>query len=445
MAGKVNVSVGEWRQWNPLPVLGMRIVKTVAAVAICLGINMLIGYSDIISEAIIAAIVCMQPVLHDTRTYARNRLLGTALGAIFGLVYLLIMNRIPYATTHMWFAYFFMVIGVLAVMYTLVVMKSPDAVSLAAIVFICIVITFPDVDAPITNAIGRVLFTALGTVVAIGVNLFHLPRSRRDNQLFFVRIQDLSQDRYAPLPMKVVLYLRYFFENGIQICLISRWAPAFVMSQLSELKVNTPVIVMDGAALYDPMENRYLEVIEIPREDLAHLHLYLDTLELTWCEYAVHDNQTMFIYMQGPRTDIMHREYDIMKRAPYRSYRFGNYEETDHFTTVQVLDSVERIDEVEPKIRAYVPESLFRIERRVHPTQPGCASLYFYTPAASVDAMKKRLVNHIEGGTDLVQLDVGLRGRPATERNTERMLHKLRRLAMKIDWKKPLQNVRKIK
>ena len=434
-ANRVSLQVGSRGHENPMPILGMRIIKTSVAVGICLLVNMLIGFNINVCHAAFAVVVCLQPVMSDSREFARNRVLSTFVGAVTGLLCLLIMDNISYAYTHMWLAYLMMTLGTLITLYVCVVFKAQDAACLAAIVFICIVYTFPDVEAPIANAVARLLYTILGTFVAIAVNVFHLPREYKTNQLFFVRMQDLSNDRYKPLPMKVEYYLKGFYEHGANICLISRWAPAFVMSQLSALKVETPVIVMDGSALYDPRENKYLEVIEIPREDLAVLHLFLEDLGLTWCEYAVHDNRTMFIYLQGAESEVMEREYDIMVRAPYRSYRFGDYEDNDHFTTVQVLDTVERINEVEPKIREYIPESLFRIERRVHPTQPGCASLYFYTPAANVEAMKDRVASHIVDGDALTQVDITLGDRPSTERNTEQVLHTLRRLFAPVSWK----------
>ena len=74
----------------PFPHIGQRILKTGIAVFLCLLIYYLRGYSgqDMPTEAAITAIVCMQPYVRDTRTYAINRFAGTLIGAFWGLALL---------------------------------------------------------------------------------------------------------------------------------------------------------------------------------------------------------------------------------------------------------------------------------------------------------------------------------------------------------------------
>ena len=60
-------------EWHPV---GQRIVKTSAAVTLCLFFYMWRGYQgeSMPAEAAITAIICMQPDLHDTRENALTRL-----------------------------------------------------------------------------------------------------------------------------------------------------------------------------------------------------------------------------------------------------------------------------------------------------------------------------------------------------------------------------------
>ena len=63
---------------RPIPLVGQRIVKTSIAVFFCLMIYYLRGYSgnDMPTEAMITAIICMQPYVRDSGEFAFNRLAG---------------------------------------------------------------------------------------------------------------------------------------------------------------------------------------------------------------------------------------------------------------------------------------------------------------------------------------------------------------------------------
>lgn len=72
-----------------LPHVGQRITKTTVAVFLCLIIYYLRGYQgeSMPTEAMITAIICMQPYVRDSRDYALNRLAGTLIGAGWGLLF----------------------------------------------------------------------------------------------------------------------------------------------------------------------------------------------------------------------------------------------------------------------------------------------------------------------------------------------------------------------
>ena len=82
---------------RPIPLVGQRILKTSIAVFLCLMIYYLWGYSgsDMPTEAMITAIICMQPYVRDSGQFALNRLAGTMVGAFWGLMFLLLLLIFP--------------------------------------------------------------------------------------------------------------------------------------------------------------------------------------------------------------------------------------------------------------------------------------------------------------------------------------------------------------
>ncbi len=310
-----------------LPPLGQRIVKTAAAVFFCLLFYWLRGYrgQNMPTEAAITAIICMQPYVRDSRDYAISRFAGTLIGAVWGLLLLLLLLAFPALGTRLFSVYGLMALGVLASLYTAVLLRRPDASGQAAIVYLCLVITFPDIESPLAQMGEKLLGVLLGTVSAIAVNHFRLPRSKRRDRVFFVRVRDLTPDRFSQIPSAALYRLNYLCRDGAKICLISEHAPAFFMLQMNESTLRVPLIVMGGAAIYDAGENRYLHAETLRPTDSRRVREHLNSLGMSYFIYTVHGEKTR-IFHSGPMREQEQLIFKRMKRSPYRDYlEEGNF------------------------------------------------------------------------------------------------------------------------
>ena len=79
-----------------IPRVGMRMVKTALAVAICFFLYVLRGEEGVPIFSTIAAIICMQPYAENSIQVSINRIIGTLLGAVFALLVLYLIQYIPY-------------------------------------------------------------------------------------------------------------------------------------------------------------------------------------------------------------------------------------------------------------------------------------------------------------------------------------------------------------
>lgn len=377
-----------------LPHLGNRIIKTTVAVFICLLLHIAVGFRGSAASAAISAIICIQPYTTDSKTFAYERVIGTLVGSVWALGCVFLVSLLPFGSNVL-FAYSLIAVFVLLAMYSTVLMKIATTAGLTAIVFISIVIDLPAVEAAPPIALGNVLDTLVGVLVAIAVNIFHLPKKRHPEKLFFVRTSDLVPDRWTQMPSSVSIALNYLFNDGARICLMSSWAPAFFISQMGLININTPMIVMDGAAMYDVSENKYLDVIDIPHEHAERLRSILLSFGTFISFYTVRD-RTLCIYRDGEFSQAERDEYCRMKRSPYRNYMEGNYHEEDRIAFIRVIDTQERINEIEHLVRSVLPPGMFRIDRREEAQFPDYYGLYFYEPKATMKEMQIRVKNHLE-------------------------------------------------
>ncbi len=371
-------------KWSP-PRIGQRMLKTAAAVFICLIVYYLRGYrgEDMPSEAAITAIICMQPYVRDSREYALNRMTGTLIGAGWGLLFLFIMLAFPILGANLYVVYFLMALGVLCSLHTSVAFRKPDASGLAAIVFICVVIAFPEIEDPLLDALERILGVMLGTAVAIGVNVFHLPRSRNRNLAFFIRSDDLVPDRFSQMAPAVLFRLNSLYQDGAKICLISRHAPAFFTSQLGAVELNLPMIVMDGAALYDVHENRYLHAETMPESDFARLTEKLNGMNLSYFLYSIHKNRTRIFHvgtMRDTERDVLNR----LRRTPYRDYLDEETYSPSEIVCVKLIGKDKEIERLKNQLYTFTLCRKLRATVQPQTDAPGVSGLYIYSQRATI-------------------------------------------------------------
>ena len=250
--------INQYKLQRHLP--GQRILKTSIAVTLCLLYYMLRGRmgESMPAEAAITAIICMQSDLHDTRESGFSRLAGTVIGAVWGFLFLLLMALFPVLGKNLLILYPLIGIGTLIALHSAVLIHRPDASGLAAIVFVCVVIAYPDIENPLDQAFRRILDVMLGTGIALLVNAVRLPRAKQRNKVFFVPMDCLAENHLTELSPPVLFQLQKLQQDGAKVCLMSEHAPAFQTTQLGSMKFNVPMIVMDGAAIYDPDENVYI-------------------------------------------------------------------------------------------------------------------------------------------------------------------------------------------
>ena len=417
-------TVYDRQRWT-FPRVGQRIVKTSIAVFLCLVIYYLRGYEggSMPTEAMITAILCMQPYVRDSRDYAVSRLTGTLIGAFWGLMFLLFLTAVHSEGDRRLILYAGMAVGVLVSLHSAVLIGKPDTAGLAAIVFLCVVIAFPDIEDPLRQAGLRIVDLFIGTLVAIGVNIFRLPREKQTDRVFFIRSKDLVPDRFSQIPPAAMFRLNYLYDDGARICLMSEHAPAFFALQMSETKLNTPLIVMDGAAIFDANENRYLSLETLPAEDSERLAERLRALNISYFIYTVHRNKTC-IFHNGELREAEKKVLERMKRSPYRDYLDGEGYEPDEIVYFKVLGNGAEIAEIEHHLRHSLPKSRLRSVIRRQAGAEEVYGLYIYAHTASMDQAKKRLMARLrEEDPSLVPMDVRLPGPYRSELDAMHILH----------------------
>ena len=198
-------------------------------------------------------------------------------------------------------------------------------------------------------AINRILSTLYGVLIAIIVNILNvlsIPLIRRKDILFICGYENCLENKN-----KINGFTKYTINRllflGANITTSSINAPATLDSITENLKIKLPMIVMNGAALYDFKTKTYSNIITIPK---AYSRLIEKVIKANQCNYfgnAIVDN-VQHIYIHKLTNDAEMNYYEKIKNAHYTNFdrdQVPNEIEVVYYTVLNKTSIVESLIE----------------------------------------------------------------------------------------------------
>jgi uncharacterized membrane protein YgaE (UPF0421/DUF939 family) len=203
------------------PKVGMRSIKTFIAVLLSMIISSLIGFSSPVYTTL-TAFFCMQSSIIESSEMASKRGIGTIIGGVFSLIYLLLIPKNIYIIP----------LGILGIIYLCNLIDKRDTIPMAGAVFL--IISFGVNEGTDFNTvdyvIDRVLATFVGIVIAIFVNYYIKP----------------------PNPFKKLYELDY-------------WLMAFIEKNIGEVE---KYVKVKGLEEYRLKNHEFREIIEFYHKEI---------------------------------------------------------------------------------------------------------------------------------------------------------------------------------
>jgi len=154
--------------------VGMRVVKTAAAVMICLLIALLTGDWESVSIAAVSAIVTIRATQGETMSSGAFRVLGTVIGGVIGILAVMIELFLPFYNE--WMGVLIIPLALILDLYLCNVLKMQDSCTISCVVTILVAL-HKDLGLDVTVG-GALLFTLfrlrdtfIGVVVATVLNI----------------------------------------------------------------------------------------------------------------------------------------------------------------------------------------------------------------------------------------------------------------------------------
>ncbi len=302
-----------------LPRIGMRIAKTALAAGVSILMYYMFGFDRLPFFIVMAAMECMKPYHQSLKSSVLENTSGLFIGAAWALLIILLQDALPMDPTMLsvWHA-LFIAVGIAGSLYTAVVFNCVHAASFAAVIFLVIVGVRVDNEDPFLYVTRRLAETLVGIGVGTAINAAHLPRRKRTDTLFAVSMDEVLHSEISHLSDYSKVEINRILDDGIPLTLMTRHSAAALRESGSGIQYKLPMILMDGAAIFDPTTDRYLKTVSFSHEEAVTLQRLLQSHELSVFVSSVVDN-TMLLYYDEILLDAQFM-FEQLRRSPYRNY-----------------------------------------------------------------------------------------------------------------------------
>ncbi|MGN0495679.1 MAG: HAD hydrolase family protein [Lachnospiraceae bacterium] len=368
-----------------IPGIGMRIVKSAVAVAVCYFINELRGGQGIVFYSQLAALWCVQMYQSNTVENALQRTIGTIVGALYGLLYVLVYPFLISGNPG-WVEGIFVPFMIVVVLYTTVLLKTRQASYFSCVVFLSIVVNHIGDLNPYLFVWNRFLDTMIGIVVGVFINSIRLCLHPDRNTLFISGLDDVLLNKEEMLSPFSKVELNRMIDNGMQFTISTIRTPAALMEPMMDVRLSLPVIAMDGAVLYDTQNYSYLRVYIISSETSRKvMHLILEE-GLCWYANVIIDDM-LVIYYDEMEDEVNQNMVEDLRRSPFRNYVKRPLPAHEDVTYFMLLDQEDRIAGFYEKLKEKGLDKELRIVTYLSEDYSGYAYIKIYNQNATKENM----------------------------------------------------------
>lgn len=384
-----------------LPGIGMRIIKSALAIAVCYLINILRGGAGMVFYSQLAALWCIQMYRSNTIKNALQRTIGTCVGAIYGLGYLLLYPfMLESGASIEWLEMLVVPCFIILVLYTAVLLRKGQAAYFSCVVFLSIIVNHVGDLNPYLFVWNRFLDTMIGILVGIIVNDIRLCLHPDQHTLFVTGLDDTLLDQDEVLNSFSKVELNRMIERGLKFTVSTKRTPASLLEPMRDVQLKLPVIAMDGAVLYDTRKNAYLRVYVISPDTSQKLMHMIACEKMCWYANVIIDDMLVIYY--GDMVDDTNLEMvEELKASPFRNYVKRPLPSDEDVVYFMLLDKADKIDSFYHLLQAEGYTEELRVVTYPSDDYPGYAYIKIYNKNATKDNMIKYL-KQLTGLSDVV-------------------------------------------
>jgi hypothetical protein len=419
-----------------LPPIGMRIIKSATAILLCYLVSFIRGNSGIVFYSQLASLWCIQVYVDKTKKNAVQRFIGTTIGALFGLIYLLVRNEVEkFAGINEFVDAVVISFMIVMILYTTVLIKKKEASYFSCVVYLSIVVNHVSDVNPYLFVWNRFLDTVIGIIIGIVVNVASLPHDKRSDILFLSGLDDTLLNKNDNMSDYSKIELNRMLDDGAKFTISTYRTPASLIEPIRDIRLKLPVIAMDGAVLYDIKKKMYLKVYVISDAKSKQVMKLINDEGLSCFANVIIDDM-LVIYYDKTDDEVQNRLVSELRSSPYRNYverKCPDNQEVVYFMLLYPNDVIEAL--YQKLNKAGFTKSL-KVLKYKSDDYPGYSYIKIYNKNATKENMTEYLKKMVEA--DKTVTFGSIEGRYdviVNEGDTNKVVHMVRKLYEPVKWK----------
>ena len=326
------------------------------------------------------------------KTVARRRVIGTLVGAAWGLLTLLIAlkireNTVPDEMLH------YLVISVITaiVIYSTVILKIQDMAYFSSVVFLSITMNHISDTNPYLFVFHRTLDTVIGVIIADIVNRTHLPRVRNTDTLYVSEIQDTIFGTRKQISNYAKVELNRLIEDGCLFTISTIQTPATIRELLPDVNLPLPVIPADGTILFDLKKREILQAVYLRPEVAAKLRAFLEEEQVDYFLNQAEHN-TLIVRYGEMKSEAIRTLYEQKRLSVYRNFAPLQGEHVHRVLYFLLADEAEKLKTVIQKLEKEDWASEVRITYDREQSQGSWQCVKILPAESSQNGLQKQLM-----------------------------------------------------
>ena len=170
-------------------------------------------------------------------------------------------------------------------------------------------------------------------------------------------------------------------SEGLKFTLATMRTPASLMNILSDVELDLPVVVMNGAALYDFRQNSYVKAYIISWESSEMVRSIVNSAGMNLFTNALCDD-SLVIYYDRLENEAEKKIFTSLKKSPYRNYLNRPPQPEDRVIYMMIIDRSEKIESLYKQLSGSNVGHLLKMMTYPSQDYPGFSYIKIYNKNA---------------------------------------------------------------
>lgn len=232
---------------------------------------------------------------------------------------------------------------VIPIIYTTLLLKKKNASYFACVVFLSIVVNHIGDNNPYLFVFNRVLDTLIGIFLSLIINQIHIPRHRNKDILFVSGIDDVLVNSHHQMSDYSIRQINNMIHDGMLFTISSMRTVPIILENIKGIDIQLPIITMDGAALFDVQNKKYLKKYKISYEKSLEIINFIKSKGFQVFVNSIFEDFWIINYSDF-YNPVEKEIYETLRKNPYRNYYKHDLMPDQKTIYMMIIDTEEKMN-----------------------------------------------------------------------------------------------------